>query len=283
MRATLALGAGAVAAWLPVALAADRSAELEQVVAAERAFAARAQIVNPRQAFVEYFAPDAIVYAPFPAPAFPALRDGSDWSVNIQWRPVAAAISGAGDMGYTTGPSEYRRTAADPPGGHGHYTSVWQRQPDGRFLVRIDIGIDHPRPQRACPTGLHRSARRPQRRGLPQSAARRPSVHCASWMHASVLLHVMMCGPRLRRCCSKERACIAAAGSRWWAPAPCSPRSEAEGDAFGWSPEGVVVASVGRLRLQLWPRALDARRGGRARRSCLSERLATATARCGGY
>jgi ketosteroid isomerase-like protein len=130
----------------PPAVSADRAAELQQVVAAERAFAARAQVVNARQAFAEFFAPDAVLFAPFASPAFPRLREAPDWPVNIQWRPVAAAVSGAGDMGYTTGPSEYRQSPGEAPIGHGHYTSVWQRQPDGRFLVRIDVGIEHPAP-----------------------------------------------------------------------------------------------------------------------------------------
>ena len=124
----------ALAACVPcVVMATDRSAELERVVASERAFAARAQVVNARQAFVEYFASDAIFFAPFAAPAFPRLRESADWGVNIQWRPAAAAISGAGDMGYTTGPAEYRPSADAAPTGFGHYTSVWQRQTDGRY------------------------------------------------------------------------------------------------------------------------------------------------------
>jgi ketosteroid isomerase-like protein len=127
-------------------MAADRLADLERVVASERAFAARAQVVNARQAFAEFFAPDAVLFAPFAAPAFPGLNEGPEWGINIQWRPVAAVISGAGDLGYTTGPSEFRRPPAPAPVRFGHYTSVWQRQPDGRYLVRIDIGIDHPAP-----------------------------------------------------------------------------------------------------------------------------------------
>jgi ketosteroid isomerase-like protein len=146
MRAIATLGVAVLTTWVSSLMAADRSAELERVVASERAFAARAQQVNPRQAFAEFFAPGAVLYTPYPVPAFPRLREAPDWGVNIQWRPVAAAISGAGDMGYTTGPSEYRRTSAEPPVGFGHYTSVWQRQPDGRYLVRIDIGIEHPAP-----------------------------------------------------------------------------------------------------------------------------------------
>jgi ketosteroid isomerase-like protein len=128
------------------AAAAERASELAAVVAAERAFAARAQVVNPRQAFAEFFAPDAVLFVPFAAPAFPRLTEAPDWKVDIQWRPVAAAISGAGDMGYTTGPAEYRRARGEAPFGFGHYTSVWQRQADGRYLVRIDIGIEHAAP-----------------------------------------------------------------------------------------------------------------------------------------
>ncbi len=132
--------------------AADRAADLAAVVQAERDFAARAQVVNARQAFAENFAPDSIVYGPFPAPAFPALGESGDgWPVNIQWRPAAAAISGAGDMGYTTGPAEFRKTPSDPPHRHGHYTSVWERQPDGRYEVAIDVGIDHPEPVSPIP------------------------------------------------------------------------------------------------------------------------------------
>ena len=146
MRAIATLGVVVLTAWVPNLLATDPSSELERVVASERAFAARAQKVNPRQAFAEFFAPDAMLYAPHAVPAFPRLREAPDWGINIQWRPVAAAISGAGDMGYTTGPSEYRRTPAEPPVRFGHYASVWQRQADGRFLVRIDIGIEHAAP-----------------------------------------------------------------------------------------------------------------------------------------
>lgn len=132
--------------------AVDRGADLAAVVQAERDFAARAQVVNARQAFAENFAPDAIAYGPFPAPAFPALGEpGKDWPVNIQWRPSAAAVSGAGDMGYTTGPAEFRKAPTDAPDRYGHYTSVWERQPDGRYKVVIDIGIDHPGPVSAIP------------------------------------------------------------------------------------------------------------------------------------
>jgi ketosteroid isomerase-like protein len=144
--AAVLIGTATVAGVTTMAMAADngRSQDLAALVASERAFAARAQVVNARLAFVEFLAPDAILFTPFAAPAFPRLRESADWAVNIQWRPAAAAISGAGDLGYTTGPAEYRRVPSEPPAGYGHYTSVWQRQADGRYRVLIDIGIEHP-------------------------------------------------------------------------------------------------------------------------------------------
>jgi hypothetical protein len=75
------------------------------------------------------------------------LHEGPNWGVDIQWRPVAAAISGAADMGFTTGPTEYRRAPADAPLRYGHYTSVWQRQRDGPGPH--DMGI-------FCPANSHR-------------------------------------------------------------------------------------------------------------------------------
>jgi hypothetical protein len=169
MRVVVAVVLGAVAS---AALTADRSAELSQLVATEREFAARAQQVNARQAFVEYFAANSILFTPFASPAFPGLREGPDWSVDIQWWPVAAAISGAGDMGFTTGPSEYRRSPAEAPLRHGHYTSVWQRDPDGRYRVLIDIGIFHAAPRTRVEDGLLRPApARPAQDARDQAAA----------------------------------------------------------------------------------------------------------------
>lgn len=224
---------------------ANRAADLAEVIAAERAFAARAQVVNARQAFVEFFAPDAILFAPFAAPAFPRLRESPDWPVNIQWRPVAAAISGAGDMGYTTGPSEYRRAPDEPPVGYGHYTSVWQRQPDGRFLVRIDVGIDHAAPEARVPDWappklpppgapvLDVDARAAAARELQEIDARLgSSSNGGAPLALSSVLADEARWHRSGRLPVVGRAEVLAA-------------SEASGDAIGWVPEQTIVAASG--------------------------------------
>lgn len=137
-----------LALWSAGVLAAAQQppAAVQEVVAAERAFASRAQMVNARDAFAENFAPDGRFFGPNPGPAFPGLREGEPWGVNIQWRPVAAGISRSADFGWTTGPAEYRRALGDVPHRWGYYTSVWIKQPDGRWQVAIDGGVTVPQP-----------------------------------------------------------------------------------------------------------------------------------------
>lgn len=239
------MGGAVLAACLSCAVAADRMPELDKVVASERAFAARAQQVNARQAFVEFFATDAILYAPFPVRAFPQLREGPDWGVNIQWRPIAAGISGAGDIGYTTGPSEYRRVPSEPPVRYGHYTSVWQRQADGRYLVQIDIGINHPAPTVPLaewrrppdpPTALPGLA--PAKLASALSALRELDARIGAMPGSgAALADVFADDVRLHR------------GGRL----PVSGRAQAlldlavHKESLSWVPEGVVVAESGDL------------------------------------
>lgn len=245
MRAALCFGMLVAQFITSPATGTDRAADLEQVVNAERAFAARAQDVNARQAFAEYFAPDAIMFAPFSAPAFPRLREAADWSVNIQWRPVAAAVSGAGDMGYTTGPSEFRRTAAEAPVGYGHYTSVWQRQPDGRFLVRIDIGIDHPQPQARIPDWT------PPITPLPEALALDAAGRAAAARELEEIDTRL--GASSRAGAPLKLSSVVADEVRWHrggllpvvGRAAVLAASEASGDAIGWVPESTVIAASG--------------------------------------
>ena len=242
MRTIVAILLVAVAG--AAALAADRSAELTQLVMTEREFAARAQQVNARQAFVEYFAADAILFTPFATPAFPGLRDGPDWGVDIQWRPVAAAISGAADMGFTTGPTEYRRAPTDAPLRYGHYTSVWRRQQDGRYRVLIDIGISHAAPQtRADDWSLGQAARSLPARSAGEQAAATAALRALD-MHT---------GAAARDATATALARVIADGARVHlsGQVPVVGRAaalallEALDHGYEWSPEGVVVAESG--------------------------------------
>ncbi|HEX6324466.1 MAG TPA: DUF4440 domain-containing protein [Vicinamibacterales bacterium] len=126
------------------------SSDLARMVATERAFAAATREIGVRDGFLTFFTGDAIDVAPVegglalirltdrlraqPQPALPLARQ-------LLWEPRWGAISSAGDLGWLTGPYRMRDTSGANPDRHGAYFSVWRRQPDGTYKVRLDIGI----------------------------------------------------------------------------------------------------------------------------------------------
>ena len=127
------------------------SPALASLVAAERAFARTSVERGVRESFLEFFAEDGINFQPHPTktreaflsqPA-PAVRP----PITLNWEPVWADVSAAGDLGYTTGP--YTVTDNSPekrPVRHGYYFSIWKKQPDGNWKVAVDLGTQNPTP-----------------------------------------------------------------------------------------------------------------------------------------
>lgn len=125
-------------------------AALDQMVQTERRFAARALVVGWKQAFLEYFADEAVGFdGDRVAPAKDLVRAQPDPARDSKliWEPRYGDIASSGDLGYLTGP--VRRIAPDRNGGqpsHSLYASVWKRQPDGTFKVIMDMGVPTPGP-----------------------------------------------------------------------------------------------------------------------------------------
>jgi ketosteroid isomerase-like protein len=127
------------------------SPALVSLVEAERAFARTSVERGVRESFLAFFADDGINFQPHPTktreaflkrPA-PATRP----PVTLNWEPIFADVSSAGELGYTTGP--YRLIDESPehkPTRHGYYFSIWKRQTDGAWKVVVDVGIQTPAP-----------------------------------------------------------------------------------------------------------------------------------------
>lgn len=112
------------------------------VLAAERAFAARAAVVGMAPSFLESMTDDAIIFAPDPllAKAFygrvPAGKAPKDGGTLLNWWPNFAGMARSGDLGFTTGPATIN-------GKRGiFYFTVWARQKDGGWKWIYDGGID---------------------------------------------------------------------------------------------------------------------------------------------
>ena len=101
------------------------------------------QTTKDMNKFVSYYASDATVHAPgMPSATGPtAIMDAlmkmtSAPGFSLQWIPVRADISAAGDFGYTVGTYEASANGATEKG---KYVAVWEKQSDGMWKVKEDI------------------------------------------------------------------------------------------------------------------------------------------------
>ncbi|MEW6366075.1 MAG: DUF4440 domain-containing protein [Acidobacteriota bacterium] len=115
---------------------------LNSVVQAERDFAALAAEKGIREAFLTCLAEDSIVFRPGPVPGRKWYEEHQPSEGLLAWYPSVAEVASSADLGYTTGPWEFRPDATKPdPLATGIYFTVWKRQPEGGWKAVIDIGV----------------------------------------------------------------------------------------------------------------------------------------------
>lgn len=142
MHKPFALAAAVSIAAAGATLAAPDS-DAGPVIAAERAFAARAAEVPPRQAFLDFAAPDGVL-VDSERGAEDAIATITGWPVRdnagyIKWWPLYAGISRDGTLGFTTGAATY---GVDK--GFTNYFTIWKKQPDGSWKWLADMGAQAP-------------------------------------------------------------------------------------------------------------------------------------------
>jgi hypothetical protein len=118
--------------------------DLQRMAATEREFEAFAEKAGIKAAFIEYAAPDGVLFAPDKVNAKAYWSSRGESNALLSWAPNYADISTNGLIGYTYGNWEFRPKGKNSePAGFGHFITVWQRQPDGKYRFVVDIGIDH--------------------------------------------------------------------------------------------------------------------------------------------
>jgi ketosteroid isomerase-like protein len=118
--------------------------DLQAVADTEKAFARFAVEKDTKSAFLEFAAPDGIMFAPNAVNAIAHWNSRAQSPSLLSWQPSFADISSNGVLGWTTGPWEYRPKGKDDAAvAWGEFATVWQKQPDGKFKFVVDIGISH--------------------------------------------------------------------------------------------------------------------------------------------
>lgn len=119
---------------------AERAPSPEEIVVAERAFAADGYARGVKASFLDHSSDDAIIFAPGPVNAHETLKASPDENLaeprkHLVWWPLYAGISKSGDLGFTTGPyaiDEDRR---------GHYFTIWKKEASGAWKWVLDAGV----------------------------------------------------------------------------------------------------------------------------------------------
>jgi ketosteroid isomerase-like protein len=122
---------------------------LQEMVKTEQAFSKMGEEKNTRDAFLAFIADDGLLFRP-------GAVNGKKWLLEhpapptdkkplLAWQPSFAGMSASGDMGFTTGPWEFKGDVKDEkPSGYGHFITVWKKQADGTWKFVVDLGISHP-------------------------------------------------------------------------------------------------------------------------------------------
>lgn len=121
---------------------------LAPLVEAEHAFALYSIEHGMKEAFLHFAAPDGLVIRRAPVNAIEVwTRTNPAPTGLLTWYPTYADVSRAGDLGWTTGPWEFREKPDDKEAAdNGHFVTLWRRQPDGAFKFVLDFGIRHAAP-----------------------------------------------------------------------------------------------------------------------------------------
>lgn len=135
------------------------------LVEAERAFARDAESNGTRAAFLKWLSPTGVVFRPGPVNGRRSYEKGKSNPAVLAWEPAYAAISDAGDMGWTTGPWSLRPGRGRSETAWGEYVTVWRRQDDGRYLAALDVGISHGRPDSPAGEPVFLPTAKPPRTG----------------------------------------------------------------------------------------------------------------------
>jgi ketosteroid isomerase-like protein len=115
--------------------------DFDDMVSAERAFAADAGARSTREAFMSALAADGMVFAPGPSNGKLVWEARTADKNRLEWAPAVAEVAASGDLGYTSGPWRFTPTGADKPTAFGQFLTIWRKQAGGQWKVLLDHGI----------------------------------------------------------------------------------------------------------------------------------------------
>jgi ketosteroid isomerase-like protein len=128
---------------------AQTSADLQKIYDTEKAFERFSSEKGINPAFVEFLAPDGVMFFPNPTNGREYWKSRPASPAFLSWNPTFIDVSSNGALGYSVGNSVYRAQGREDANAvYGQYLSIWQQQPDGNYRAVLDVGISHAKPEK---------------------------------------------------------------------------------------------------------------------------------------
>ena len=139
-------------AGLGVAQNKNQLSDLKAMVETERAFSRTSEEKGTRESFAQFIAADGVLFRPTPVFGKKWMQEHplpvSTTRQLLSWQPIFAAVSRAGDLGYTTGPWQFKNDIKDAkPAAFANFMTVWKKQADNSWKFALDLGISNPEPK----------------------------------------------------------------------------------------------------------------------------------------
>ena len=154
MKHSLIFVVAAVLATCALARGKSVDAELEALVASERAFAAASKAKGMRTAFVAYLATDSVIFRPRAVPGKQWWEQQADLPGRLTCTRLRRDLAGGDDVGYTQDRRSSAKARPRQDRGDGYFFSIWKRQADA---LGKGFGHGHPTP---APSQVPRGSRR---------------------------------------------------------------------------------------------------------------------------
>lgn len=131
--------------WMAMGFASAAFAQkgLDEMIAAEKSFAAYAVAAGTREAFLEYADTASVMFRNAePVNGYNLWRDRTPSPGILNWRPSHAEISASGDFGWTCGPWTFQpKTITDSVVATGYFFTIWQKKGSAWKFI-LDVGTD---------------------------------------------------------------------------------------------------------------------------------------------
>src|SRR5688572_19047075 len=119
----------------------------QKIFQTEKAFEKMVAEKGINAGFIEFMAPDGMIFTPDAVNARDAWRKRPASPALLTWNPIWIEVSSNGALAYSIGNGVYRaKGPEDPNPSYSHYLSIWTRQPSGEYRAVMDTGITHAKP-----------------------------------------------------------------------------------------------------------------------------------------